>query len=153
MLKKDLSSEIKIEPLDLSKNGDKIDQLLHLWKIFNDENLGLTRFRQRFLKSNSIVLVALDLANRVVGFSVGSVSNTPLHDSPSFELWAIFIEASVRLEGIGKLLFSTTEGIAQNLGCKRISVSSEIEQSAMNFYQSVGFKKYANRLIKLFNKD
>lgn len=152
IIEKDLSSEIKIEPLDLSINDDKVNQLLPLWEMFNDENLDLTQFRQRFLKSNSIVLVVLDLTNRVIGFSVGSVSNTPLHDSPSFELWAIFVEDSLRLRGVGKILFSAIERIAQNLGCRRICVSSETKRSAMNFYQSVGFKKYANHLIKLFNE-
>lgn len=147
-MKKVFPSEIKIEPLDLSKNDDKINQFLHLWKIFNDENLDLTRFQKRFLKANAIVLVAIDLRNRVIGFSMGSVFNTPLHDTPSFELWAIFIEASLRLSGIGRLLFSATERIAQKLGCKRICVSSTMEQSSINFYQSVGFKKYSSRLIK-----
>ncbi|WP_348945279.1 GNAT family N-acetyltransferase [Chitinibacter sp. FCG-7] len=62
---------------------------------------------------------------------------------------SLVVDKNMRQQGVGKLLFSTTESFFRAQNCVRIEVtSSDHRTDAHAFYQSLGFKIDQRRFIK-----
>ena len=144
-------------------NMNDLEEIRHLnHKLFlfdypNDQTLntdwpnqqaGEEYFTKRINNETGMCFVAED-SGKLIGYVTGRVydeidkTDTLLRS----ELDNIYVEEAVRGSGIGRDLVLALEEWCKNLGAQRMFVVAYSgNQSAINFYETYGFKPYALKL-------
>jgi ribosomal protein S18 acetylase RimI-like enzyme len=122
------------------------------WGWNKDAHVG---WRQHFIESvakeNSIVLVAVDLADRPIGYLMGSTGPTVpgMTARCRGEVSDMFIRPDFRDRGIGRMLMETATEIMKSRGAVYILLYVAIaNERAIDFYKSLGMQAVVHQMYK-----
>lgn len=81
--------------------------------------------------------------NDIIGYLMGIISQT--HESTYF-LWQIGINPSMQGKGIGHLLLERAENKIRDMGCKRIEVTIDPENTpSQKLFESMGYSNISHK--------
>lgn len=123
------------------------------WGWNEDAHIGHRRYVIEFIaKENSIILVAVDSADRPIGYLMGSTGPTipGMTARCRGEVSDLFTMSDFRNRGIGRMLMETATEIMKSRGAVYILLYVAIaNEQAVDFYESLGMKAIVHQMYKL----
>lgn len=114
--------------------------LVKLWQlvdIFNPKTDQKSVILRKYRQNKKMILVA-KLDKMIVGSILG------IGDGWRGTLWRLAVHPKYQKNGVGTSLVKEMEHRLQSMGCKRIIILSDKDNSAINFYQKLGYSKDSN---------
>ncbi len=144
----DAVTEMWQETIRQHRNYDSVR-----WGWNEDAHVGHRRYViESIAKENNILLVAVDSADRPMGYLMGSTGPTipGMTARCRGEVSDLFVRSDFRDSGIGRVLMETATEIMKSRGAVYILlyVASANEQ-AIGFYESLGMRTIVHQMYKL----
>jgi ribosomal protein S18 acetylase RimI-like enzyme len=98
-------------------------------------------------ETNYFIYVAENAAQEIIGFAVGGLERSK-ESTYQGEIYALYILEAYQRQGIGRSLVQLIAAKLFQLGLNSILVWVLADNPAVNFYQSLGGQKVAQKLIK-----
>ena len=138
-----LSNEINAEHHDAMPNTFSA-----LGEIARDADLWLAHMAR---EESDILLI--ERRDEIVGMAAVSIPTGPkpsfLTDKRTCHLTTIVVASSARRQGLGKKLMRAVEGHAHENGASEVLLEvMQFNQSAINFYLSMGYGDFSTKLVK-----
>lgn len=114
--------------------------LIELWRIvdiFNPKTDQKSVILRKYRQNKKMILVA-ELNKVLIGSILG------MGDGWRGILWRLAVHPKYQRRNIGTSLVKEMESRLQSIGCKRIILLSDKDNSAINFYQKLGYIKDSN---------
>ncbi len=105
------------------------------------------RLASRFIgdnirKERSVVLLALDSAGKALGFTQLYPGWCSVSASPTWVLYDLFVDNSVRQRGVGRALMQAAESMARKSRASRIDLETAVDNyTAQALYESLGYER------------
>ncbi len=120
------------------------------WTLGSPEVFG-KHFAQLTSDPEAVVLVAVDAADRPIGYLIGQCRDAP----PIFAaqrkgtVFDLFVEPAWREHGVGKRLMHSAEVELKQRGAQELDLQVATDnQQALRFYQALGMRRVAVRMFK-----
>jgi ribosomal protein S18 acetylase RimI-like enzyme len=123
---------------------DDIAPLFDAYRQFYEQapDLALARrfIRDRLLNNESVVLLALNEAQQVVGFCQLYPGFCSVEAKPIYTLYDLYVRPEARRSGAGRVLLQAAEKLAAERGMARIDLTTaRTNQPAQAAYESLGW--------------
>jgi ribosomal protein S18 acetylase RimI-like enzyme len=107
-----------------------------------DLQLATSFIRDRIKKSESVILLALDGDQQVIGFCQLYPTFCSVEARPIFARYDLFVAPEVRRSGAGKVLLRAAEELATARGMARIDLTTaKTNRPAQAAYESLGWTR------------
>ena len=96
----------------------------------------------QLLKSHPtlFVLLARESGGHALGYAMCQKTISSFEGAPSINLHDIYLEESVRGQGVGRTMIATLEKKARSMGCRKITLEVDRENTgAQRLYRELGF--------------
>ena len=140
-----MPNDITTEILDLTRL-DHVAEAIELIALFAEELNAPLDWPTRaalpnlLIRRDATVLLARHDGN-AVGIVVGQRTILTFKGSEAFNIHDFFVAKEFRGAGVGRLLMEKAVAFARSLGCVRITLEVDTENTnARNFYQASGFE-------------
>tara|TARA_Y100000589_G_scaffold323270_1_gene357534 strand:- start:84 stop:626 length:543 start_codon:yes stop_codon:yes gene_type:complete len=86
------------------------------------------------------LLLARDEQGRAVGYALCQKTISSFEGAPSVNLHDIYLEESLRGQGVGRRMIARVEEMARAMGCRKITLEVDRENTgAQRLYRALGF--------------
>ena len=93
-------------------------------------------------KERSVIFVALDSAGKALGFTQLYPGWCSVSASPTWVLYDLYVDASVRQRGVGRALMQAAESMARKSRASRIDLETAVDNyTAQALYESLGYER------------
>jgi ribosomal protein S18 acetylase RimI-like enzyme len=123
----------------------RVAQLFDSYRQFYQQESNIERatdfIQQRMENRESVILVAVEPNNEIVGFCQLYPSFCSVIAAPIYVLYDLFILPGKRRSGAGKKLLLAAEDAAKQAGVRRMDLTTARSNiSAQNLYESLGWQ-------------
>jgi len=123
----------------------RVAQLFDSYRPFYQQESNIERatdfIQQRMENRESVILVAVEPNNEIVGFCQLYPSFCSVIAAPIYVLYDLFILPGKRRSGAGKKLLLAAEDAAKQAGVRRMDLTTARSNiSAQNLYESLGWQ-------------
>ena len=135
---------------------NEVAKLFDLYRQFYDQKSDIQLSEEfimnRIFKDESVILLAIDQSEEVVGFCQMYPSFCSVIASPIYVLYDLFTSQNKRNLGIGKALLIAAEKQAKLVGAHRLDLTTAKNNIvAQTLYESLGWKK--DEVFFTYNRD
>jgi GNAT superfamily N-acetyltransferase len=129
----------------LNKDFESVWPLFkQLWPNKSLNQNELSKVFNRGIKSDSDVLLILELDNNVIGFCAYAIMNNLWQEGYISYIYAMVIDEKYRGKGYGSNLLQEAINKSREHGIKRVELDSGFpREKAHRFYEKLGFEKRA----------
>lgn len=125
---------------------EHVAALFNQYRLFyaqkDDLDLATEFIRQRIDNSESVILLAEDIAGKAVGFCQLYPTFCSVEAKPIYSLYDLFVLPECRKHGIGRALLLQAEVIAKRNGKSRMDLTTaKTNTKAQSVYESLGWVK------------
>ena len=125
---------------DLDAVAALFDQYRQFYLQAPDLPLATRFIRERLQNQESVVLLATDAAQSVIGFCQLYPSFCSVEAKPIFTLYDLFVTPEARRSGAGKVLLQAAERHAAESGKARMDLTTaRTNRAAQSVYESLGW--------------
>jgi ribosomal protein S18 acetylase RimI-like enzyme len=125
---------------DLAVAAALFDAYRQFYRKPPDRELALGFIRSRLQNNDSVILLAADAAQQVVGFCQLYPTFCSVAAKPIYTLYDLFVVPAARRSGAGKALLTAAEKLAADNGRFRMDLSTARDnKAAQALYESVGW--------------
>ena len=141
-----IPAAISIDEADLATPSVRAELigLVEAFAVVSEVTLrpGHAEALDQLLKSHPtlFVLLAREAGGRAVGYAMCQKTISSFEGAPSVNLHDIYLEESVRGQGVGRTMIATLEKKARSMGCRKITLEVDRENTgAQRLYRELGF--------------
>lgn len=127
-----------------SADTPTVAELFDLYRQFYEQPADLPRatafIGERLAKKESVILVAASAGNGLVGFCQLYPTFCSVEAQPIYALYDLFVMPLARKAGVGRMLLSAAEELAQAEGKARMDLTTaRTNHQAQRLYESMGW--------------
>ena|SRR3974390_1389466 len=127
-------------PGDLRALGRLFDGYRQFYKLPGDVDKATGYLKARLAARDSVVLVAVDEAERLMGFTQLYPTWCSLLAAPVYVLYDLYVEPEARRHGIGRALLEAAADQGRRDGKRRMTLSTaKANRDAQALYESLGW--------------
>ena len=127
---------------DLQQTAVLFDQYRQFYKEQADIDLAKNYLEERMNTDTSVIFLAKDSQGKALGFTQLYPTLCSVEAKPIWVLYDLFVESSVRNQGIGRALMNRALVMAKKSGASRIDLETAIDNtSAQGLYESLGYQR------------
>ncbi len=139
---RDSISIVRADATHLEQAAGLFDLYRQFYEQKADKKLAQNFLQERMKSETSVIYLALDSNGTALGFMQLYPLYCSVDATPIWILYDLYVDASARRLGIGKLLLNQARELAKCSGASRIDLETAVDNTqAQALYESLGYEK------------
>lgn len=140
----------------LASDSEQLSALFNDYRKFyeqpNDMNLAVQFIQSRLNNKDSVILVAVNDKQRLLGFCQMYPTFCSVIAAPVCVLYDLFVDSAARKTGAGKQMMLAAYEYASNNGFARLDLTTaKTNHAAQSLYESLGWKR--DEIFYMYSKS